>query len=378
MKFRKVCVFLPSANRDGAELSALECLDALQALGVQCHVVLPKKGPLLADLTARHIGYHIIPYKVWIEPPIAVWQRLLITVWNLAITYVAAFLVSRQKCELVITNTINICVGALVARLLGLPHVWYFREFGYEDHGWRFHLGEKPSLWLMNRLTVLGLAVSRAVAAKYQAGIPAAKIHYLYQPIAVDQSSGPEILRNEKKSQFTCIIVGRLQEGKRQEEAVRALAELRDQGIPAHLWVVGGCDPAYFYFLQDLVRENNLGEQVRFLGQVNNAFPYMQQADVLLLCSRCEAFARVVVEAMKAGKPVVGTKSGGTVEQIRDGFNGFLYEPGDHKALAAKIKYLHDHPDKAEEMGKNGRQWATMTFTRRRYQEELARILGEL
>jgi glycosyltransferase involved in cell wall biosynthesis len=295
MKFRKVCVFLPSANRDGAELSALECLDALQALGVQCHVVLPKKGPLLADLTARHIGYHIIPYKVWIEPPIAVWQRLLITVWNLAITYVAAFLVSRQKCELVITNTINICVGALVARLLGLPHVWYFREFGYEDHGWRFHLGEKPSLWLMNRLTVLGLAVSRAVAAKYQAGIPAAKIHYLYQPIAVDQSSGPEILRNEKKSQFTCIIVGRLQEGKRQEEAVRALAELRDQGIPAHLWVVGGCDPAYFYFLQDLVRENNLGEQVRFLGQVNNAFPYMQQADVLLLCSRCEAFARVVV-----------------------------------------------------------------------------------
>jgi glycosyltransferase involved in cell wall biosynthesis len=81
---------------------------------------------------------------------------------------------------------------------------------------------------------------------------------------------------------------------------------------------------------------------------------------------------------MKAGKPVVGTKSGGTVEQIRDGFNGFLYEPGDHKALAAKIKYLHDHPDKAEEMGKNGRQWATMTFTRRRYQEELARILGEL
>jgi glycosyltransferase involved in cell wall biosynthesis len=378
MKFRKVCVFLPSANRDGAELSALECLDALQALGVQCHVVLPKKGPLLADLTARHIGYHIIPYKVWIEPPIAVWQRLLITVWNLAITYVAAFLVSRQKCELVITNTINICVGALVARLLGLPHVWYFREFGYEDHGWRFHLGEKPSLWLMNRLTVLGLAVSRAVAAKYQAGIPAAKIHYLYQPIAVDQSSGPEILSNEKKSQFTCIIVGRLQEGKRQEEAVRALAELRDQGIPAHLWVVGGCDPAYFYFLQDLVRENNLGEQVRFLGQVNNAFPYMQQADVLLLCSRCEAFARVVVEAMKAGKPVVGTKSGGTVEQIRDGFNGFLYEPGDHKALAAKIKYLHDHPDKAEEMGKNGRQWATMTFTRRRYQEELARILGEL
>jgi hypothetical protein len=156
MRFRKVCFFLPSSNRDGAELSALECMDALQALGMQCHVVLPKKGPLIADLLARQIGYQIIPYKVWIEPPVPVWQRLLVTLWNLIITYFATFLVGRQQCDLIITNTINICVGALVAKLCGLPHVWYFREFGYEDHGWRFHLGEKHSLWIMNRLLTLG------------------------------------------------------------------------------------------------------------------------------------------------------------------------------------------------------------------------------
>jgi glycosyltransferase involved in cell wall biosynthesis len=377
MKFRKVCFFLPSANRDGAELSGLECLDALQALGVQCQVILPRKGPLLANLAARDIGYHIIPYQVWIEPPIAIWKRLLVTLWNLIITYVATFLVSRQKSDLIITNTVNICVGALVARLLGLPHVWYFREFGYEDHGWRFHLGEKPSRWLMNRLTTLGLAVSKAVADKYQASIPTAKVHYVYQPIEVDLSAA-DTSPARKKSQFTCIIVGRLQEGKRQEDAVRALARLRDQGIQAQLWVVGGWDQTYFEFLQNLVRDHNLEEQVRFVGQVNNASHYMRQADALLLCSRCEAFARVVVEAMKAGKPVVGTRSGGTVEQIQEGFNGFLYEPGDHKELAEKIKYLHDFPDKAREMGKNGQQWATRTFTRERYQEKIARILGDL
>jgi glycosyltransferase involved in cell wall biosynthesis len=377
MKFRKVCFFLPSANRDGAELSGLECLDALRALGVQCHVILPRKGPLLADLAARNIGYQIIPYQVWIEPPIAIWKRLLVTLWNLAVTVIATFLVSGQKCDLIITNTVNICVGALVARLLGLPHVWYFREFGYEDHGWRFHLGEKPSRWLMNRLTTLGLAVSKAVADKYQAGMTAAQVHSVYQPIDVDLSAA-DIPPIRKKSQFTCIIVGRLQEGKRQEDAVRALARLRDQGIKAQLWVVGGCDRTYFDFLKNLVRDNNLEEQARFVGEVNSAFPYMRQADALLLCSRCEAFARVVVEAMKAGKPVVGTRSGGTVEQIQEGFNGFLYEPGDYRELAEKIKYLHDFPDKAREMGKNGQQWATRTFTRKRYQEELARILGQL
>jgi glycosyltransferase involved in cell wall biosynthesis len=379
MKFRKVCVFLPSANRDGAELSALECLDALRALGIKCHVVLPRKGPLLADLTARQIGYQIIPYQVWIEPPLVpVWKRLLVTLWNLVISCIATILISRQKCDLILTNTVNICAGALVARLLGLPHLWYFREFGYEDHGWRFHLGEKLSLWITNRLTTLGLAVSKAVAEKYQQSITAAKVHYVYQPIAVDQSPGPKISSAGKKSQFTCIIVGRLQEGKRQEDAVCALARLRDQGIVAQLWVVGGRDRAYGDFLKNLVQDNNLTKQVRFFGQVDNAFPFIKQADVLLLCSRCEAFARVVVEAMKAGKPVVGTRSGGTVEQIREGFNGLLYEPQNHQELAEKIKYLYDHPNKAQEIGENGRQWAIRTFTRERYQKKIAEILARL
>ena len=155
-------------------------MDALKALGLRCHVVLPRKGPLIADLAARHISYQIIPYQVWIEPPVPVWKRILVTLWNLLITYVAAFLVDRRKCDLIITNTINICVGALVAKLHGLPHVWYFREFGYEDHGWRFHLGEKPSLWLMNRLSLLCLAVSRAVAGKYRTvWLPAECIIYI-------------------------------------------------------------------------------------------------------------------------------------------------------------------------------------------------------
>jgi glycosyltransferase involved in cell wall biosynthesis len=378
MKFRKVCFFLPSSNRDGAELSGLECMDALKALGMRCHVVIPKKGPLIADLTARQITYQIIPYKVWIEPPVPVWKGFLVTLWNLVITYVAALLISRRQCDLIITNTINICVGALVAKLHGLPHIWYFREFGYEDHGWRFHLGEKPSRWLMNRLSLLCLSVSRAVAEKYQKGMAAAKVHYVYQPIEVDQSASPDIALEKQPFQITAIMVGRLQEGKRQEDAIRALALLREQGVTAGLWLVGGGDQHYADFLQKLVQEKALTAQVRFLGQVENAFPYIQKADVLILCSRCEAFARVVVEAMKAGKPVLGSRCGGTVEQIMDGVNGFLYEPRDHQELAEKIRYLLDHPHKALEMGRNGREWAMQTFTRERYRKNLARILGEI
>jgi len=375
MKIQKVCFFLPSSNRDGAELCGLECLEALKALGMQCHVILPKKGPLVADLETRQISYQIIPYKVWIEPPIPVWKRLIFTLWNLFITYLTVFLVDRRRCDLVITNTVNIFVGALFAKLWGRPHIWYIHEFGYEDHGWRFHLGEKFSLWVMDHTSILCLACSQAVAHKYQGSIQPSKIHHLYFPIEVDPAYDLEAAPDKGPFPLTCAIVGRLQEGKRQEDAIRAIGHLRDQGINVQLWVVGGGDPAYAEFLKNLVAENNLGEQVTFFGQVDSAIPYMRKADVVLLCSRREVFARVVVEAMRVGKPVIGSRAGGTVEQITDGFNGFLYELGNYKELATKIKYLIDHPEMARQMGENARKWAQTTLTRERYQNDLARIL---
>ena len=377
MKFRKVCFFLPSGHRDGAELSALECMEALQSLGMQVHVVIPQKGPLIAELQARQLPYKYIPYKVWIEPPVPVVKGLLVTLWNLLITLVAVLMVGRWRCDLIITNTININVGALVAKLLGLPHIWYLREFGHEDHGWRFHLGEKPALWLMDRLSIFFLAVSRAVAEKYQAGVTPSKVHYLYQPINVNVDS-PEVTTEKPQDQFTCIMVGRLQQGKRQEDALRAMAELRDQGLRVHLWLVGGRDPDYGHFLDNMAGEHNLQAQVKFIGQVDNALPYIQQADVLLLCSRCEAFARVVIEAMKAGKPVIGTSSGGTVEQITEGFNGLLYEPQNYRELAEKIRYLYHHPDKVQEMGGQAQKWARQNFTRERYQEKIKEVFASL
>ena len=369
---------MPSSNRDGAELCVLECLDALKDLKMQCHVVIPKKGPLVADLQARQISYQVIPYKVWIEPPIPVWQRLLFTLWNLVITYVTVFLVDRRKGDLIITNTVNICIGAFFAKLMGLPHIWYIHEFGYEDHGWRFHLGEKLSLWIMDHTSDLCLACSQAVARKYQASMDPSKIHYLYFPIEIDQPSDLVVLPDKEPFQLTCAIVGRLQEGKRQEDAISALGVLRDKGLSVQLWVVGGGDRVYTDFLKNLVQQNNLMKEVTFFGQVDNAIPYMQKADVVLICSRSEVFARVVVEAMRVGKPVIGSRAGGTVEQITDGFSGFLYELGNFKELATKIEYFLDHPEMVQKMGENARQWAMNSLTRDRYREDLARILEEI
>ncbi|MFA6254844.1 MAG: glycosyltransferase family 4 protein [Patescibacteria group bacterium] len=79
-------------------------------------------------------------------------------------------------------------------------------------------------------------------------------------------------------------------------------------------------------------------------------------AYVVVSSSNSESFGKVLVEANAHGKPVVSTATTGAKEIIQDGYNGFLVPIGDAQALADKIVYLLNNPDKAKEMGENGRR----------------------
>jgi glycosyltransferase involved in cell wall biosynthesis len=79
--------------------------------------------------------------------------------------------------------------------------------------------------------------------------------------------------------------------------------------------------------------------------------------DVCILPSaQPEPFGGVVMEAMALGIPVIGTKIGGTVEQIEDGKTGFLVPPADPQAIAAAVAKLASAPERRRQMGLDGRK----------------------
>jgi glycosyltransferase involved in cell wall biosynthesis len=149
-------------------------------------------------------------------------------------------------------------------------------------------------------------------------------------------------------------------------------------GVRVELLIVGDGDPQYREYLENIATKNHIEQFIKFYGYADNPFPLMQSADVVLVCSKCEAFGRVTVEGMRAGKPIIGTRSGGTQELIRDGFNGLLYTAEDERELAQKIRYICDRPDLAKQMGENGQQWAAEQFTPARYGKEIYLLLKQL
>jgi hypothetical protein len=102
--------------------------------------------------------------------------------------------------------------------------------------------------------------------------------------------------------------------------------------------------------VREFVTSNRLEEFARFEGAIPNADInlYLSAADVVVLPSLMEATSISGLEAMSAGRPLVGTRVGGIPELIDEGTTGILVEPGSSEALADGIIRAYRELDLAE------------------------------
>jgi len=105
----------------------------------------------------------------------------------------------------------------------------------------------------------------------------------------------------------------------------------------------------------------------------------MREASFLVLASEWyENCPLVVMEAFAHGKPVIAARIGGIPEQVRDGFNGLLFEPGNVSDLRAKIEYLLSNPEEVVRMGSNARRTAEDVYSPQVHYRKLMRLYDEV
>lgn len=312
----RVCFISRDAGLGGASRALAELVEALQALGIRCRVVVPGPGPLVAEL--RRLGTEItwLPCPWWVGTSVAPWERAARTAATLIMAGPFVARLASFRCDVVYTNTLTVPVGALAARAIGVPHVWHLHEFGEKGLGLRFDLGLRGAARFIDRLSAAVVAVSQAVAAEFAPLVAPGMVRVVYQAVTVRPNPEAEREawreRREWGRAFRAVIVGDVSEAKGHADAVRAVAEVVREGIDAELVAVGGWAPGWRERVGPLAEELGLGDRVRMTGRLANPYPVVRTADVALMCSRAEAFGRVTVEAMLAGKPVVGARGGNT------------------------------------------------------------------
>jgi glycosyltransferase involved in cell wall biosynthesis len=156
--------------------------------------------------------------------------------------------------------------------------------------------------------------------------------------------------------------VGRLEHNKGFDLLLRAVAGSPllanpEDGAPAvRVRLVG--DGTQREQLAALARTLGIHHQVEMVGALDAAgvTREMAEAAVVVVPSRTEAFGMVVLEAWRAGTPVVATSLGGPAGFVRDGVDGVLVDPTDGSALAAAISHVVGDLASARAMAQAGRE----------------------
>ncbi|HPQ68791.1 MAG TPA: glycosyltransferase family 4 protein [bacterium] len=136
---------------------------------------------------------------------------------------------------------------------------------------------------------------------------------------------------------------------------------------PQARFVVAGDGP-----LMGEMRERVLAEHLlpafRFLGFVENVEPLLAACDLVAVTSRSEGVPFVILEALRAGRPVVAPPVGGLPEML-GGLPGMLAEDRSVEALAAKVLAMLDDAPQRHALGEMARQRFLARFTARQMAE---------
>ncbi len=127
---------------------------------------------------------------------------------------------------------------------------------------------------------------------------------------------------------------------KRVEDVIRVFHSVNKK-LPSKLLLVG--DGPERPMAEDMCRELNLCDDIRFVGKQEQMEDILAIADLFLLTSEYESFGLAALEAMAAGVPVVSTNAGGLPEINVPGKTGFMSNVGDIEDMTRHAMHiLHD------------------------------------
>jgi glycosyltransferase involved in cell wall biosynthesis len=212
---------------------------------------------------------------------------------------------------------------------------------------WWQHNIPQPQ-WLDRLATLVpadAIGCSSRAAAERQSRVAPRRRVFVVHPGVMSPSLNGTLQREPSADNDVVVgLIGRVQPWKGQDRLLRAIALLRQRGLPVRGLLVGGdawgLSPRYTRDVRALVDELGLHHAVTLTGQVDDVWPHMLATDIVVSASQGEPFGIALVEAMAAGRPVVAPAGAGPGEIVVDGETGLLVADASPDALAAGIERL--------------------------------------
>ncbi|MFN4343134.1 MAG: glycosyltransferase [Azonexus sp.] len=229
---------------------------------------------------------------------------------------------------------------------------------------------------ILNRSSTPIICVSQGVADVLKGyGLATQRLRVVHNAIDIQTPLSEPVSPGCVAGSIVIGTVGRLNELKSVDHLIKAIARLREEGLSVYCLVVGEGEERQN--LEQLAASLGVSDVVRFAGFQAAPLGWVQAMDICVLCSSKEGFPRVVLEAMLAAKPVVGSDVNGTRELVVNEETGLLYAYGDIPELAASLRRLVQDPGLRREMGNAGRHRVAAHYSIEAYVAGVTKVLAE-
>jgi glycosyltransferase involved in cell wall biosynthesis len=286
--------------------------------------------------------------------------------------------------QLIICTHVGVApVGRIIQRITRAPY-WVMLH-GIEVWG-KLSRAKIASLFAAQQLIGVSRFTVQAAAARH--GFNAAKAAVLSPTFSINELRGPSTIGAVGDATRPKVLtVARLAASERYKGHDVMLdawpAVIREVPGAQYIIVGDGDDRAR---LETRVKEMGLGDSVLFKGALSGAelqscydecgvFALPARTELDSQPPRGEGFGIVFLEAMAHGKPVVGPNVGAPAEFIRNGEHGLLVDPVNAEQLSAALIEILRQPERAQQMGRAGREWVNQQFSYEMFRERLRGIL---
>jgi glycosyltransferase involved in cell wall biosynthesis len=223
--------------------------------------------------------------------------------------------------------------GIIAATLLRVPTI-VAEEIGLPNHSSIARKVYKGLYHFCSRVIAISDAV-RDYLVKHEA--TPGKVVRIYNPIELS-GTNPAVMPPGREVIISSLC--RLEPIKNCKMLIKLVSSLKKK-FPDRsfiLWLIG--DGSERRMLEQLALQEGVDTNVKFWGYRKDAHQVLIQSNVFVLASLKEGFGLAAIEAIQASLPVVVSNSGGMVEFIRDGDNGFLFDPQSLDELLYKTETL--------------------------------------
>lgn len=229
-------------------------------------------------------------------------------------------------------------MGAFTARMASLNNVLW----GHADYLELYHNDiEKVEVFFKN-LHVNEFKhivfVSKAGAESFSNIFPEEKEKVIFCNNLIDDQKITNLSQEtieETKEAYTFVNIGRHDE--KQKKLIRILEaakKLKEEQYDFKIWFIGDGQDTNMY--KTFVKEEQLQENIKFLGAKKNPYPYMKLADSILLTSDYEGYPVVFLEAFILNKPIITTDISDAKSDVADKFGIVTSKKVDDIYLAMK------------------------------------------